>query len=217
MYLHSFIDEDDEAARPTPPGTRPPALPSHYDETSIMLLVRDPSWIMLSWEVSSAVLERLHNEPQSRLAVRIHQEPRPGTRTPPQLVVDADLTPERAFYLQLGRPDEILYAVLGIRDAAGVFAPLARSAAVQTPRDTFADLEDTAPLVVSESLKPALLPLSDLIMLVGDLEPLLDAPAGEVPVVQFVRERQVLHDLAHEWDEQNADAAPPVTSPGAAS
>jgi len=109
-------------------------LPFSYDETRLVLMVRDPYWAFSYWDFSaetwSDIKAKLKADPSLKPTMRIH-----------------DLSASRSFdllvsletknwYLHLGIPDHRYVAELGLGGGRSRFHPIVRSNEVETPRDS---------------------------------------------------------------------------------
>lgn len=118
-----------------------PELPLGYGDNKIVMLVRDPHWCYLYWELQESNIEdglrrlsRSRNE--VRHVLRIH--PASGGGSP--FDVDVDFR-HLNHYLQLS-PGASFYTEIGLLDHEGYFAALAVSNTVTLPLDGPSDIID---------------------------------------------------------------------------
>jgi hypothetical protein len=116
-------------------------LPTHYNETRAVLLVRDPWWVFAYWEV------REDHETRVRADVL-----RAGEQPDKKILRLYDLSDGTFFdietgfagnwYIDLGKPDHECFFEIGIRAQSGRFFPLVRSNTVKTPPYGFSNVID---------------------------------------------------------------------------
>ena len=109
-------------------------LPFSYNETKLVLLVRDPYTLYSYWDFSAEtwnwITRMLADMPGTRAVLRIHNIDHGNFH-------DLDVSLEaRNWYLHLNLPDTTFEAELGLIDPTGKFHLIARSNRVKTPRDT---------------------------------------------------------------------------------
>ncbi len=124
-------------------------LPSAYGETRIVLLVRDPYWVHVYWEVSRDDLlkakQSLREEwPKAKSVLRVYD------------VTDVDFDGTNAnsyfdieisggatnWYINTGVPNRTYCVDIGLKTPTGRFLPLARSNRATTPRDAPSEVTD---------------------------------------------------------------------------
>ncbi len=124
------------------------SLPPFYEEDTLVLLPRDPSWLYAYWEISSATLQWVKEEwagEEWDLAVRQlrvfrHRWNREGEV---ESFFDIELSPGAGdWYLEAGQPDHFYHVELGWKKREGNFYCLLRSNTVRTPRDRVSDIVD---------------------------------------------------------------------------
>lgn len=111
-----------------------PDLPLGYGDNKIVMLVRDPHWCYLYWELQEELIEDgLRRLSRSRHEVRhvLRLHPASGDTTP--FDVDVDFR-HLSHYLQLS-PGASFYTEIGLLDHEGYFAALAVSNTVTLPLD----------------------------------------------------------------------------------
>ncbi|MGQ9778602.1 MAG: DUF4912 domain-containing protein [Bacillota bacterium] len=133
-----------------PPGDWPEYhLPHGYDQTRLVLLVRDPYWLHAYWEIGSAERETVRAKSGRDL-----------TELPLFLRLN-DLTQgessflpinheARNWYIEAGRPGHAFTVEIGAEIPGQGFFVLARSNEVATPVDRVSDVLDEDWLVVEE-------------------------------------------------------------------
>jgi hypothetical protein len=133
-------------------------LPDEYGDTKITVLVRDPEWIYLYWEVNDATRDELkiprtgHNK---RTVVRIYQVA--GRAWPSEnanYFFDVDVSPYASnWYVKLPETNKSWCGELGIFDETGAYIPICRSNVISTPRDSMSDEVDSEWMSVEESFQ----------------------------------------------------------------
>jgi len=125
-------------------------LPDSYNETKIVVMVRDPYWAYTYWDFHSstyAECERVLREEQgTRAILRIHDVTDVefnGTNAHTTFDVDVVLT-SKNWYLHLGCSNRSFVVDLGLLDAHGNFRMIVRSNVIRTPRDCPSDVIDEA-------------------------------------------------------------------------
>ncbi|MGQ9810297.1 MAG: DUF4912 domain-containing protein [bacterium] len=125
------------------------ALPTSYEETKIVLLVRDPYWVHVYWEVSRDALLKamaeLGKEWDSAVSVlRVYDITGiefDGTNA--HSCFDIEISGgSNNWYIHTGVPNRTFCVEIGIRGPSGKFVALARSNKVTTPRDAPSDITD---------------------------------------------------------------------------
>lgn len=137
--------KDSVAAPASPAGSTAAArLPEKYGEDYVGLMVRDPYWLHVYWEVTPETLTATRRGlggqgPQSRLVLRLYNYP-------PQSDV-ADLSADAAtsygdidlpedatgWYVQVARAAQLYGVAIGLRTGSGTFRACVSSNIVQTP------------------------------------------------------------------------------------
>jgi len=118
-----------------------PELPSGYGDNRIVMLVRDPHWCYLYWELQERHIQGgLRRLSRSRNEVRhiLRVHPASGGEAP--FDVDVDFRHQN-HYLQLS-PGASFYTEIGLLDNEGNFAALAVSNTVTLPLDSPSDIID---------------------------------------------------------------------------
>ena len=117
------------------------ALPTYYDETRAVLLVRDPWWVFAYWEVRAdheqAVTERVRSESDEvdKKILRL-------TDVGEWKFFDIEIGPASDWYIDLGKPERECFYEIGLRTRRGRFFPLVRSNTVKTPPYGFSNVID---------------------------------------------------------------------------
>jgi uncharacterized protein len=128
-------------------------LPANYGDNKLVLLVRDPHWCFLYWELQSehiqAGLGRLNrSQDQVRHVLRIHSPSNGGT------YFDADIDFRAgSHYIQLSPPGASFYSEIGLLDHEGHFAALAVSNTVTLPLDGPSEIIDEQWMTTSENFE----------------------------------------------------------------
>ena len=141
---------------PPPPPARqgleertghPLELPETYGTDRVVLLVRDPYWLHVYWEVTPASIQRVRSQIGDlwnghRWLLRMYAYPQPGTGSG-NSHFDIELNAAaRNWYTQVPSPDCGYEAAVGILTRDGAFYPFAKSNRVRTPRDTMSGVLD---------------------------------------------------------------------------
>ncbi|MBI3306985.1 MAG: DUF4912 domain-containing protein [Candidatus Omnitrophica bacterium] len=115
-------------------------LPYSYDQTLLVLMVRDPYWVYGYWDFSSQtwnwVQDFLRREPTSQTVLRVHNLER-GDFTDLDVRLEA-----KNWYLNVGEPNTSFEAELGFIDSTGRFHLIVKSNRIRTPRDTPSEVID---------------------------------------------------------------------------
>lgn len=108
-------------------------LTHSYDETKLVLLVRDPFWIYTYWDFSAETWGWIQSLYKTKQGVRPVLRVR---NLNDNSFYDLDIQLEtKNWYLNVGLPDTSFEAELGLVDASGRFYLIARSNRVRTPRN----------------------------------------------------------------------------------
>ncbi len=127
-----------------------PELPLGYGDNKIVMLVRDPHWCYLYWELQESNIENgLQRLSRSRNEVRhvLRVHPAKGETTP--FDVDVDFR-HRSHYLKLS-PGASFYTEIGLLDHEGYFAALAVSNTVTLPLDGPSEIIDEKWITTDEN------------------------------------------------------------------
>lgn len=113
-------------------------LPNEYGDTKIVALVRDPEWVFLYWEVSSALRHRLgiprgaHAKPMALRVYDVTGVHFDGLNA--HSFYDLEINDLAAsWYLRIPEPERAYVIDLGVYDDDGTFQVIARSNAVAVP------------------------------------------------------------------------------------
>jgi hypothetical protein len=127
-----------------------PELPLGYGDNKIVMLVRDPNWCYLYWELQEGNIEDgLRRLSRSRSEVRhvLRFHPAQGEET--FFDVDVDFR-HRSHYQKLS-PGASFYAEIGLMDQEGHFAALAVSNTVTLPLDGPSEIIDEQWITTDEN------------------------------------------------------------------
>ena len=143
------IPEDKQSVAVTTPYVFVGPLPSSYNETKLVLMVRDPFWAFSYWDFSALTWSQIQNLYQThqglRSILRVYD------------VTDSNWNGSNAYhrsfdldvfldvknwYIELGQANREWIADLGLLDPSGRFYVIARSNRVRTPRDEPSDVVD---------------------------------------------------------------------------
>ena len=121
-------------------------LPSHYGETKVVLLVRDPYWLYSYWEIAPQRLDQAKGElgrqgEGCKNILRVYDitgQQFNGTNA--NSFFDLEINGADNWYIKVGHPDRSYCVDLGLLTPGGTFYLLARSNQVTTPRDTPSEL-----------------------------------------------------------------------------
>ena len=109
-------------------------LPFSYNETKLVLMVRDPYWAYSYWDFAgdtwSWTEKKLSEDSSLKPILRIQNL---DQKSHYDLLVSLET---KNWYIHLGVPDNRYVAELGIGDGRSRFYLIARSNEVRTPRDT---------------------------------------------------------------------------------
>lgn len=134
----------------TPYPVPPPGygLPDFYDETYVRLLVRDPEWVFVYWEIDTKTRERFwipRGAHQGRLILRwydVTDVPEFNGQNAQRVIETAINDQTSSWYQHLPDPGRYWCAELGVLSSEGEFLCICRSNVVQTPRVTLASPRD---------------------------------------------------------------------------
>jgi hypothetical protein len=116
-----------------PPGEDPYPLPARYNETKVVLMIRDPHWAFAYWDVEAQKAQRVRKDANfEQLVLRVHDcEPSSSFDIPIQWE-------DSSWYIYLPNTDCEYCLDLGYL-AAGKFKLLTRSNTIRTPREAIAE------------------------------------------------------------------------------
>lgn len=126
-----------------------PELPGGYDETRVVLMVRDPDWLYAYWEIADEhrgfLDAALEGKPEDwRVTLRVYELDNKMAFF--DLDVGRDLGD---WHIQVNKPHTSFYCQLGLKNG-GRFIPLAVSRPVTTPRNAMSDLADEEWMLVTD-------------------------------------------------------------------
>lgn len=125
---------------PAPKEWESGGLPFSYNQTKLILLVRDPYWVYSYWDFSSETWDWTQSlkqkDPRCSAKLRIHNLDHGN-------FYDIDIGLEaKGWYVDVGLPDTTFEAELGIVDSKGQFYRIAKSNRIRTPRNRPAGVVD---------------------------------------------------------------------------
>lgn len=148
-------------AQSTPqPAPAPEAPPSYwqdrYGDNRIVLMIRDPYWCFVYWDLSSEKQTEAIRELQragAKLMLRVYDVTElefDGTNA--HRTMDIEVTEEATnWYINVWAADRAYCVDLGLLYPDGRFVTLARSNVVTTPRDSVSNVIDEEWMVVDET------------------------------------------------------------------
>ena len=158
----------DRIIEPVYPEERVTELPAQYGDTKLVLMVRDPEWLFMYWEISRAHREMLGLSPEGaleRIAVRLHDvtaiEEFNGTNSAVWYEIPI-AGGAISWYIHLPQMDREWCAELGVLNAQGEFIQICRSNIVRTPRNYISMEADPQWMSVSEELREILARSADV-------------------------------------------------------
>ncbi len=124
----------------------PPVLgdiPWGYGEDRVTAMARDPYWIFVYWEITDEAIARARAElqaPDAECHLRVYDTTyRLFDQTNANWWMDVSIDrPANNHYVHVGRPGSTFHVDIGVGSRDGRFARIARSGAVETPRDSIA-------------------------------------------------------------------------------
>jgi hypothetical protein len=133
-------------------------LPPSYNETAVVLLVRDPYWIYAYWDFREELKAELSRTfagwEKVPLTLRVYNLSRrqPGTGEPEFFDISINHLANN-WYINVGEPDKEYQVDLGYYTLDGKFHTLARSNKVTTPRDSVSPVIDEEWMIVEEKFR----------------------------------------------------------------
>ncbi len=115
-------------------------IPGEYGQTRITAMARDPYWIFAYWEFTDEALARARaevNDQDARCTLRVYDTTYrlfDGTNANWYVDLPVDRV-TRDYYLRVNRPASTVHVDIGAKSHQGHFATIARSGAVEMPRD----------------------------------------------------------------------------------
>lgn len=108
-------------------------LPFSYNQTRLALLVRDTHWAYCYWDFSAEtwgwMQSVFHRDRSARSVLRIH-----NLDAKSHFDINVSLEAKN-WYVDIGQPDAVFEAELGILDKSGKFHRIAKSNRIRTPRN----------------------------------------------------------------------------------
>lgn len=151
--FHGKPPELQPEVKPAPAAPYTPSydLPSSYNKTKIVLMVRDPYWVYSYWDVSGDTyqwIEGIRRDAQGKIrtVLRVYDVTDinfNGFNAHRYYDIDCHLDAKN-WYIDLGTPDRSYVVDLGLIDGNGKFYLIARSNVIRTPRDGPSDIIDEA-------------------------------------------------------------------------
>lgn len=132
-------------------------LPFSYNQTRVVLMVRDPYWLYSYWDFSGETYHGLANLFGSwqnvPLTMRIY-EVAPTAESGVQLLYDIPLDQNaRSWYIHASGPNRSFVVDLGYLHPYEGFVVLCRSNVVTTPRDSISDIIDEEWMIIEEDFR----------------------------------------------------------------
>ncbi len=123
-------------------------IPERYNETKIVLLVRDPHWLFAYWDIADKKMEELQdnvNIEDSIWILRVH-------KIDEKKYFDISLVPDATnWYINVPEGGKEYQVEIGIKDEKGNFISIATSNSVATPPDTISDIIDEEWMIVEKT------------------------------------------------------------------
>jgi|SRR5690554_4315003 len=132
-------------------------VPFSYNETLVVLMVRDPYWLYSYWDFNSEVVNRLSRIfgawDKVPLNLRVYDLGN-GEGQPEQNFFDVSVNPHiKNWYINTNQSNHRFQVDLGYFTPSGQFISLARSNIVTTPRDGISEIIDEEWMVVEEDFR----------------------------------------------------------------
>ncbi len=144
-----------------PAGDDSRELPLEYGDTKVVLLIRDPEWVFVYWEISVQRRRELgiaRNRHNKTLILRVSEiSPRGETRAPYDVPVN-DYT--SSWYLRVKEPSSSIQVTLGLYDSQGRFQEIATSNQVKVPRLGISEEEDVEFAEIDDEIYEQIVQLS---------------------------------------------------------
>ncbi|HEX7714179.1 MAG TPA: DUF4912 domain-containing protein [Bacillota bacterium] len=136
-----------------------PEIPQNYNDTRIVLMVRDPYWLYAYWNTNQYTREQIsktmRNWDQLRLMLRVYDITDidfNGNNS--NYYFDIELSHEaNNWYIHVGKPNRTFCVDLGFIQENGSFFTIIRSNIVTTPRDNISDVIDEEWMVIEEDFQ----------------------------------------------------------------
>lgn len=153
-------------------------LPSSYNETAITLLVRDPFWLYVYWDLHREIKENLNRDfgawERAPISLKVWEEQESGGIEPGYFNVA--INPAIGHWYINVQPNRRYTVELGYFSSSGDFITLALSNTVITPRATVSEIVDEEWMCIEEDFRR-------LYHLAGDPQ------AGSVELAESLRQR----------------------------
>ncbi|MCL6589130.1 MAG: DUF4912 domain-containing protein [Firmicutes bacterium] len=134
-------------------------IPPNYNDTRIVLLVRDPYWLYTYWNISQETKERISNTikkwDQIPLLLRVYDTTNQkfdGVNSNYYFDIAVDHATTN-WYIHVGSPNRTFCVDLGFIQDNGNFYTIARSNFVTTPRDNISDIVDEEWMIIEEDFR----------------------------------------------------------------
>jgi len=130
-------------------------LPENYEDNRLVMLIRDPYWVHLFWEIQPWKVEeglRTLNRRQDEVSWILRVIDSGGARGGYPMDVGIDPS-ARSWYLQLSPPGASFHTQIGLIDREGRFTPLAVSNTVTLPVDGPSDIVDERWMTTGEEFR----------------------------------------------------------------
>jgi len=116
-------------------------IPWGYGDDRVTAMARDPRWLFAYWEVTDDAIARARAEvqdPDGWCVLRVYDTTfREFDGTNANWYVDVDVQREaNNYYVPVDRPGATMHVDIGVKSSEGWFAKIARSSAVEMPRDS---------------------------------------------------------------------------------
>lgn len=149
MFAMETAEELAPPEQPRTPGP-PPELPDSYNDTRLVLMVRDPEWLFAYWEVGDNHWEDLIRNYGEMAASRDNMTLRVFEMSDQMGYFDINVGGlARDWHIRVGKSQTPFYCQLGIKYHQE-FIPLAVSNTVITPRDSLSHLYDEEWMLVND-------------------------------------------------------------------
>lgn len=139
--------------------TRPERdLPFSYNQTRVVLLVRDPYWLYSFWDYSAetyhGLVQLFGGWDKVPLTLRVYQVALEGGGAPERMLFDIPINHEtRNWYVHVQEPDKAYRVDLGYFHPYEGFVVLAQSNIVKTPRDSVSNIVDGDWMIIEEDFR----------------------------------------------------------------
>ncbi len=130
-------------------------LPSSYEETRIVAMIKDPEWVYTYWEVRSEDHVN-YNLAHRRMALRIYDvtDVAEFNSNNAHFFYDLDVySDSRTWFIKVPESNRDYCIDIGYFDENGVFQVIARSNVVSVPRNSVSDIYDEHWMIVEELYK----------------------------------------------------------------